>query len=187
MNKEELRARFRELERQRSPEQVASASRAVCEALSNLPLFRQARCIGAYLSLPTEIGTGEILEAAWRQGATVCVPYFRPESGDYGLSRLDRDSPLREGRWHLREPEHPEPMDPPQLDLILVPGVAFDRQGGRLGHGGGHYDRLLVRVARPLRLGLAFQDQVVDHLPEEDHDQGVQAILTDQGLIEGNP
>jgi len=183
MSKALLRARFRNMEQNRPADSVAMASRAIYEKLIAMEVFQKAQCIGAFLSLPTEVHTNEIIHACWEQGSTVCVPYYIPEKKYYGMSRLDPSAPIQMKKWNVREPENPDPVDPGQLDLILVPAMAFDVHGVRLGHGGGHYDRLLLNV-KGFRLGIAFQDQVVDELPREPHDQCVQAILTEQKLIE---
>lgn len=181
-----LRARFRELEQNRPADEVAAASRAIYQSLLKHDAFQQARCIGAFLSLPAEVQTREIIRACWENGATVCVPYYIASERFYGLSRLDPAAALRARRWNVREPEQPDPADPSGLDLILVPAMAFDVHGTRLGHGGGHYDRLLAGV-KGFRLGLAFHEQLVEELPREPHDQPVQAILTDRKYIEVTP
>ena len=186
MNKPELRAQFRQLEQNRPADEVTRYSRAICDRLITMDVFQKAQCIGAYLSLASEVQTSDIIHACWEQGATVCVPYYIPEKKYYGMSRLDPSAPLKATKWNLREPENPEPFDPGQLDLILVPAMAFDLHGMRLGHGGGHYDRLLPAV-KGYRLGLAFHEQVVDQLPGEPHDEKVHAILTEQKLIEALP
>lgn len=179
-----LRARFREFEQNRPADEVTAASRAIYERLVTLDVFQKAQCVGAYLALPSEVQTRPIIEACWENGASVCVPYYIAAERYYGMSRLDPAAALRTRMWNLREPENPEPVDPSQLDLILVPAMAFDHRGTRLGHGGGHYDRLLKNV-KGYRLGLAFHEQVVTgDLPREAHDQSVQAILTEQKLIE---
>ncbi|HMP89526.1 MAG TPA: 5-formyltetrahydrofolate cyclo-ligase [Kiritimatiellia bacterium] len=182
MNKSTLRSRFREMEQNRPADKITSASRAIYEALITSKVFLNAQCIGAYLSLPTEIQTSDIIHACWEQGSTVCVPYYIPEKKYYGMSRLDPSAPIQERQWNVREPENPDPVDPALLDLILVPGMAFDIHGVRLGHGGGHYDRLLPAV-KGYRLGIAFHEQVIDTLPREPHDECVQAILTEQKWI----
>lgn len=181
-----LRARFRELERNRPADEVTTASQAIFRQLAALEVFQQAQCIGVYLSLPSEVQSREIIEACWENGVNVCVPYYLPEDRIYSMSRLAPGAPVRTQRWNIREPERPEPVDPAKLDLILVPAMAFDLHGNRLGHGGGHYDRLLTQV-KGYRLGLAFHEQVVDELPHEPHDQPVQAILTERKLLEVTP
>lgn len=186
MNKSVLRSEFRQLERNRPADEVARYSRAIFERLTALPVFQKAQCVGAYLSLASEVQTADIIHACWEQGATVCVPYYIPEKKYYGMSRLDPSATVRSMKWNVREPENPEPVDPSLLDLILVPAMAFDLHGVRLGHGGGHYDRLLPAV-KGYRLGLAFHEQVVDRLPSEPHDEKVHAILTDQKLFEVIP
>lgn len=182
-----LRARFREHEQNRPADRVASASRVIYEQLVQMEVFQKAQCVGVYLALPAEVQTRAIIEACWENGATVCVPYYIAAERYFGMSRLNPAATLRSGKWNVSEPENPEPFDPAQLDLILVPAMAFDRHGTRLGHGGGHYDRVLQNV-KGYRLGLAFHEQVVDDdLPRESHDQPVQAILTEQKLIEVTP
>jgi len=183
MTKQTLRNKFRDMEHNRPADQVKAASRAIFERLTTLEVFQRAQCVGAYLSLPSEVQTDDIIRACWKAGKQVCVPYFIAEKRFYGMSRLDPDAPIKVKKWNLREPENPQPMDAATLDLILVPALAFDTTGVRLGHGGGHYDRLLLNVTG-YRLGLAFHEQVAEPLPREPHDEPVQAILTEQKLIE---
>ena len=187
MTKALLRTHFRDIERNRPSDRIASASQIICEKLSQLEVFRSARCIGAFLSLPSEVQTGGILQACWAKGASVCVPYYMEGQRMYGMSSFERGGAIRKQKWNVPEPEAVMPVDPAGLDLILVPALAFDRQGVRLGHGGGYYDRLLSSVKRAFRLGLAFHEQLTDQLPHEPHDQPVHAILTEQTLIEATP
>jgi 5-formyltetrahydrofolate cyclo-ligase len=181
--KQVLRAKFREQERNRPTDEVRAASRAIFEKLVAMDVFKRAKCVGAYLALPSEVQTDEIIRACWEQGKRVCVPYYIPEKRHYGMSRIDPGSAILTRKLNLREPEKPEPVDPATMDLILVPAMAFDVNGVRLGHGGGHYDRLLLNV-KGFRLGLAFREQVVDQLPREPHDECVHAILSEQKLFE---
>lgn len=187
MTKTLMRARFRELERNRPADEVQSASRMIGRRLAELEVFRSARCLGAFLSLPSEVQTSGILADCWDRNIAVAVPYYVEDTRQYAMSRLERSTRLVTRKWGVAEPAEIVPVDPADLDLILVPAMAFDLQGVRLGHGGGHYDRLLTGVKRAFRLGLAFQSQIVDQLPREPHDQPVHAILTEQKLIEVIP
>jgi len=187
MTKTLMRARFRELERNRPADEIRSASHTISTRLLELEAFRSARRIGAYLSLPAEVQTAEILKACWSRGMQVCVPYYQEDTRRYGMSRLDAHGELIKRKWSVPEPAAIIAVDTADLDLILVPAVAFDFQGVRLGHGGGHYDRLLAGMKRTFRLGIAFHAQVIDRLPREPHDQTVHAILTEQKLIEVTP
>jgi 5-formyltetrahydrofolate cyclo-ligase len=183
MSKQQLRAQFREMDRNRPADEVQSASRAIYEKLVAMEIFQKAQCVAAFLSLPGEVQTDDIIHACWEQGSTVCVPYYILEKKFYGMSLLDPAGPIKTHRYNVREPENPKPIDMSQIDLILIPAMAFDVHGVRLGHGGGHYDRLLLNI-KGYRLGLAFQEQIVDSLPGEPHDENVNAILTEQKLIE---
>jgi 5-formyltetrahydrofolate cyclo-ligase len=80
MNKQELRAQFRDMNRNRPADEVASYSHAIYERLITMDIFQKAQCIGAFLSLPSEVQTNDIIHACWEQGSTVCVPYYIPEN-----------------------------------------------------------------------------------------------------------
>lgn len=186
MNKQELRTNYRELERNRPQDETKFFSKTICERLVALDDFKNAKRIGVFLPLPTEVQIDQVIEGAWKDGKTVCVPYFHPEKHYYGMSLLNPGSALKTERWNVREPADPQPVDPASLDLILVPAMAFDRSGNRLGHGGGHYDRLLEHFTG-IRIGLAFHDQIAEALPIQPHDQPVQRIITETGIIEAAP
>jgi 5-formyltetrahydrofolate cyclo-ligase len=147
----EVRARLRALD----PEARRRESAAIQARLFALEAFRRARGVHCFLSLAEEVETGPILERCRAEGKLVLVPYQLPEAGRLGVARWSPGMPLAAGPLGVREPVRPRgaadeagaPADWEAIDLVIVPGLAFDREGGRLGHGKGYYDRFLAELA----------------------------------------
>ena len=149
------------------------------------PLWEQARSILFFAPLADELDIWPLLECAHVAGKEVALPRFVPETGDYvacTLQDLQRD--VRAGHFQIREPvEHCAKLPLKRLDLTLVPGVAFDLLGRRLGRGKGFYDRLLADVCGKT-CGVAFDVQIVRQIPVASHDVHVNRILTPTRWIE---
>jgi len=162
-------------------------SRLIWERFFSLPDYLSARTVMAYLNLPSEVRTQPYVWAVQEQGRQVVVPYC--EGDELGLFRLDSMHELAAGTLGILEPRielrarAERRVEVAQLDLILVPGVAFDRRGGRLGHGKGYYDRLLRRARRDTPLvGLAFECQLVPAVPMLPHDVPVDKLVTEEAV-----
>lgn len=142
----------------------------------------------AYSSLGSEIDTLPLLLAVLEGGKTLLLPKVNPAAGAlevYEVKNIESD--LRAGVWGILEPV-PEICvcrAPSQQELILVPGVAFDRQGGRIGYGRGYYDKLLASCRGvnhfPRAIAAAFETQVVDAIPMEPHDVRIDMLVTEAG------
>jgi 5-formyltetrahydrofolate cyclo-ligase len=135
-----------------------------------------------YVSLPHEVQTWRMMEAMLSRGKRVVVPVTQPGTKRLTLSEVrDPASELAEGAFGVWEPLPlaRRPVRMRDLDLVLVPGLAFDRRGHRLGHGHGYFDRFLARLPKTTpTVGLAFRFQFLDRLPTAAHDHPVQTILT---------
>lgn len=170
-----MRARRQALD----PAWVAEASIAVQRGILSMRAFTDASVAGCYLAIASEVRTGMLVEECWRAGRTVAVPAWDRASGRYRMALLERDAPLRCGKMGVREPATPDWVD--AVDVIIVPGLAFDPSGARLGHGGGYYDRILAGLGRePARVGVAFDFQVVDLVPADGRDERVDAVVTEK-------
>jgi 5-formyltetrahydrofolate cyclo-ligase len=182
-----LRLQVREHRRALDAGWVAEASEAVARRVRAMPEFARARTVACYLALPGEVRTERLLESAWRAGKRVCVPACRPDTGGYALAWLDRGEPVATPAGRMaREPAAPRWVGAERLDLALVPGVAFDRRGARLGHGGGHYDRLLARTAVGLKVGLAFEWQIAERLPAGPRDVPMDRVVSERAAYGGD-
>jgi 5-formyltetrahydrofolate cyclo-ligase len=162
-----------------------SASRAIAARLAALPAWKDAGTVALYAALGAEVDTAELARLAVAGGKRVAWP--RTSSSGPGLSFASCPAaelvpgPARA----LEPPPDAPPVSLPSIDLFVVPGVAFDARGGRLGRGRGHYDAALARI-RPgaLRVGLAFDEQVVERIPVEPHDVRVDAVVTPSCVLE---
>lgn len=182
MSKTELRQHIRALLQAQSADVRAKKSRQICEEVLALPACRRARTIMCYVALPHEVNTAVIIDQALQDGQRVAVPVMETAAKTLSASLIhDRTGALVKGPYGVMQPaddaRHPVTVD--ELDLIVVPGVAFTRQGQRLGQGKGYYDRFLHDVPRRVpRIGLAFACQLVDALPSEPHDETVDQVLS---------
>jgi 5-formyltetrahydrofolate cyclo-ligase len=177
--KSELRSRIRAALKQISAEEAVTASRQACELLQAQTIWRQANCVLFYSPLALELDLSPLMREARVKGKTVALPRFIATDGCYGVFDAGHSpESLQRGNFGVLEPG-PEAVAIPlnQLDLALVPGIAFDMGGRRLGRGKGFYDRLLAAVPSP-KCGVAFDQQVVSEIPVESHDILMNFILT---------
>jgi 5-formyltetrahydrofolate cyclo-ligase len=166
-------------------------SRAITDRVMQLPEYTRANAVMFYIDVRAEVRTRHALPAALASGKTIVVPWCN-EHGELELFRLDGMQELELGMYRILEPRaelRPLPekqIAPHELDLILVPGVAFDRHGGRTGHGKGYYDKLLqhARHDAPL-VGLAFECQMFPEIPMQSHDIFMDKIVTEAAVYEG--
>jgi 5-formyltetrahydrofolate cyclo-ligase len=161
------------------------ASQAICTHLSSLPSISTADTIFAYLPLAEEVDLTPLLTTWIEESRTVCVPIVTWESKAMhavGLPTLDRES-LIERKYGLREPRDPQSIPAETIDVMLVPGLGFDRDGGRLGRGGGYYDRYLEINRSPIVIGVAFDCQMLDSIVKQEHDQLMTVVVTPSGII----
>lgn len=178
--KVEIRAAMRTQRAGLDPAWVLTASAGLSERVVALPEFKRASVVCCYLSLPGEVQTRTIMEAAWRAGKRIAVPCAR-DDGEYMPAWLTPEEPLASGRFAVRQPAVPQWAKPDGFDLVLVPGLAFTEKGGRLGHGRGYYDRMLARLGRHVqcKAGLCFACQIKPDLPVLDHDVGMDIVVTE--------
>jgi 5-formyltetrahydrofolate cyclo-ligase len=160
-------------------ERRAAAERAAIRLLA-LPEVWRSPTILLYAAGPEELDAFAVLDRLIERERSVLLPRVRDD--DLELARLTGVPDLVSGFRGIREPAGPR-IDPSVVDVAVVPGVAFDLDGGRLGHGGGHYDRLLAELEPDaVRIGLCFSCQVVPRVPREPHDQVVDIVVTDRAV-----
>jgi len=155
-------------------------SQAVAARLLASDPFAAARCVHCYVATPTEVQTEAVIEEALRRGKRVVAPTMR--GGMPALSEVKSGDPLHPGAFGILEPASNLPVTPEEVDLWVVPGVGFGRDGSRLGRGGGYYDRLLSE-AQGVVIGLAFDFQVADRMPTEPSDRFVDYVMTESAVI----
>ena len=162
-----------------SREEAIAASNRACILLRTQSIWQRATSILFYASLPSELDLSPLLREALAKGKTVALPRFVEETGLYAAFQItDTGEGLTPGTFGVPEPSAGAPsLALNQLDLALVPGIAFDKDGRRLGRGKGFYDRLLAAVPGA-KCGVAFDCQVVSEIPVESHDVLMNFVLT---------
>lgn len=179
--REQVRARLKGL----GPAERAAASAEVRGRLAAQLLWQSAQSILFFAPLPEELDVWPLLTEALSAGKHVALPRFAAESRAYeAFTVQDLATDLQAGRFGIREPNGRCPrLTIARVDLALVPGVAFDLHGRRLGRGKGYYDRLLKQV-RGTTCAVAFDEQIVEEIPAEPHDVRMDCILTPTRWIE---
>ena len=163
-----------------------SAAQA-CQHLCQWDTFLSAKVIMVYLALPKEADPQPAITTAQKQGKTLVVPWVDWEKRVMTPVELaGTNIPMENSRHGLRQPAKAIPFSSEAIDLVLVPGLAFDRQGNRLGRGGGFYDRFLSEYSGQT-CGFAFSFQILDACAVEPHDRPVANLVTEKGLQTMNP
>jgi len=188
-SKATLRARVVGVPPPFTPSEAEERGRRAQEHLAAASFFGTARTVALYAALPSEVSTWELMDAARSAGRRVCFPRIRDGAKVLAFLQVDARSALRLGRWGILEPEADAlAVALPQIDLFVVPGLAFGSRGERLGRGGGHYDATLAAAGRGAqRVGLAWSHQVIEGIPMEPHDAWMDWVATEDALHVGCP
>ncbi len=176
-----LRSALRAERRGREPGEIARASREIATSVLGLPVFQRARHLVAYAAGPGEVDPADLVRAGVARGQMV---YFPRVVGPTLEFLACPPAGLRPGTYGLAEPPGGTPLDPASADVVfLVPGLAFDPAGTRLGRGGGHYDRALADHPAALRIGLACDAHIQSSLPRDPWDQPMDAVVTERRVL----
>ncbi len=173
MDKKELRLHIKTLKKQHSKDELKRQSELILEKLENHKSFIEAKTVMLYSSLPDEVQTHDFL-AKWRNEKKIILPTVVGD--DIIPVELTKDTDFAIGDFNILEPQNEAYTG--TYDLIVVPGVAFDKNGNRLGRGKGYYDRFLCKHLEVKRIGICFDFQFVDEVPTEDNDIKMHEVLT---------
>jgi 5-formyltetrahydrofolate cyclo-ligase len=177
-----LRERMRQVRAAIPQAGRARLAARVEERLFSMPEVRRARIVMLFASFGSEIPTEAIVRRLDAEGRTVLLPFVADD--ELGAARYRPGDPITASALGPMEPAARVPFHPSEIDVVILPGLAFDGRGGRLGYGGAHYDRYLARLpAAALRVGIAFHQQVVDEVPADLRDELVDVVVTDRGVI----
>jgi 5-formyltetrahydrofolate cyclo-ligase len=178
-SKSELRRKLRGILKEMTSSQRAEQSERAIKLLRSRPEWREARMVALYAPLSTEMDLSPLLSATLEEAREIAIPSFDVSSGKYLLRAIqNHTTDCVVGQFGILEPaSHCAIVPGSRLDLILVPGLGFDKNGGRLGRGKGYYDRLLQECSG-LRCGCAFEEQLIPQIPMESHDLPMHCLLT---------
>jgi 5-formyltetrahydrofolate cyclo-ligase len=177
LTKAKIRTKILATFKKQKEEELSLKSRRIKAALFRNKLFKQAKTVMFYVSLGNEVNTTEMIEEALRLGKKVVVPVCG-ENRKLEPCVLKRKGAMQCGPYGILEPALKRPVGLDKLDLVIVPGLAFDTRGNRLGRGKGYYDCFLASVPHSCRsIGLAYDFQVLPSVPVADHDVNVHKLI----------
>jgi 5-formyltetrahydrofolate cyclo-ligase len=166
-----------------TPKDLRARSLVIQKKMLGTEAFKSAKCLCVYISLPKEAGTREVIKESLKLGKKVLVPLADLKTKElklYAIKNLKTD--VKKGPYGIFEPKPAKTKLTPlkEADLVVVPGVVFDRHNHRVGRGAGFYDRFLKKAPKKTaKIGLAFSFQVVSKVPVEGHDQRLDKVITD--------
>ena len=175
MNKKELRAQVRARKRAMTGEQIREKSEKLTRLLTETEAYRNARSIYGYLPYNQEVRTVPLLEQTLRDGKRVAVPKCRGD--EMRFIWMDDLTAVEKGYAGIPEPVADGPEADDETALVLMPGLAFDREGHRIGYGGGFYDKFLARERNHPTVALCYDFQIFDHLETDEFDVPVDLVL----------
>ncbi|MDP8258420.1 MAG: 5-formyltetrahydrofolate cyclo-ligase [Candidatus Aadella gelida] len=183
VRKSELRKEITRRLQDQDPVSRGINSRKIQEKVLSSEIFQTCKTVMTYVSLTTEVSTELINEETFKLGKRVAVPYMEPTEETIIASKLTAIKNLEKGPFGIFQPRRDlvEEIPPEEIDLILVPAIAYGKNNMRLGRGKGCYDKFLARCAlsRTPTIGLAFRFQVIEELPSDPHDRPVSLVITE--------
>ena len=185
MDKAELRRKLLNSLLAIPPEQRSERSRRACRNLVSTEQFQGASTIMMFLSLPHEVDTSEAILHAWQLGKAVAVPKVSWQQRHMIAVEINSlETGLSTASSGLRSPVAGVPVPFEEIDLVVTPGLGFDKKGNRLGRGGSYYDRFFANEElKAARCGFGFAEQLLDTVPVTEHDEPVEILVTDEEII----
>ena len=193
MDKTALRKQMLQLRSQLKPKFLENSAKRMGGQIAALPAFRDAELVMLYHSFKNEAGTHPLLQYCFNTNKKVVLPQVVKAAAGEPASAPELKAwlvpgpdALISGAMGILEPDPLlcKPVDPALIDLIIVPGVAFDSVGGRIGYGKGYYDRFLPQLRADVpKLGLAYDFQVLPRVPQDEFDIRMDAIVTEKGIL----
>lgn len=166
-------------------DQVGELSALVQESFLALEGYKRASKVAFYSSIRSEVSTDGVIKQSLKDGKEVYLPRVKKDSYGVDFVRFTGSEDLKAGAFGVLEPTGDDIIAPEELDLIVLPGVAFDESGARIGYGKGHYDMTLEKVSCT-KVAFAFEIQVVEKIETEPHDVGMDIVITEERIIRKN-
>lgn len=187
LEKQRIRERILLKRRSLKTEELIEMSREIQKRIFSLPEFKESTTISIYIDFDNEVRTRDIIKDSIHTGKRVTIPYTKGKDNSLLLSEVrDIDKELEASTFGILEPkkEYFRYIPDNEIDAVIVPGIAFDEKGRRLGYGGGYYDRLLIKLNRDIvTIGLAFEFQILSEIPWWFYDIFIDKIITERRLI----
>ena len=185
MDKAQLRRELQNCLLSITSEQRSEKSRKACRNLVSIPQFQSASTVMMFLSLPHEVDTSEAILNAWQLGKTVAVPKVSWQQRHMIAVQINSlETGISTEASGLQNPIAGVPVAFEEIDLVVTPGLGFDKKGNRLGRGGSYYDRFFANTElKASRCGFGFTEQLVEKVPVAEHDEPVDIVVTEKEII----
>lgn len=187
--KKQIRREKLKIRREMNIEEKSNYDKIIKDKFFESSFYKESENIFIYISYDSEINTKYIITRAIKEGKKIYVPRTEFSTKLMNAVIIENFDNLVESRYGILEPKKDEPfIDPNDLDLIVVPGVAFDKNGGRVGYGAGYYDRYFKRInnenkSKIVKLALAYDFQLMDKVPTDEEDVLIDAVMTEKQFI----
>lgn len=180
-SKKILRQHIRQKRQSLSQHEVTQYSSEICHRIIASKVYKNAACIGCYIAFQNEVDLTTLIQHAWQNQKTVCIPVVTSDA-HMTFHLYTKETFLKSGKFGIPEPQHEKLIEPQQIDLLLVPLVAFDEKGNRLGQGCGFYDRYLeIAPQNTVTIGVGYELQKVNELPIDPWDIRLNKIISEKG------
>ena len=179
--KQKLRKEILEKSDSLIKEEIKEKSKIIKEKLFSSPEFKKAKTICFFVSFNSKVNTYEMIKESIDQGKTICVPIATDHK--LILSKINNFDELnKKSKYGILEPQEINEMPKDNVDIIIVPGTVFDKEGHRIGYGKGYYDGLLKEYKR-LSIGICFDLQIIDKVPRDEWDEQLDKVITEKGIM----
>ena len=154
------------------------ASDQIVTNFLTLEVFHSSETVALYMAIGGEVRMDSLFTECWKRGKRTCIPVFNAERNVYDMAEISPETCFKVGNYGIKEPISPTLVPLDEIDLIAVPGVAFDLTRNRLGRGGGYYDRILEDFGGT-SVAVAFGFQILEEIPVDPHDEPVDILITE--------
>src|SRR6056297_1690295 len=190
-NKEILRKKWMKKRKKVAKKEEDIKSKIISKKILSLKEIKESKNIMIYVSYRSEVSTNKLIISLLNKNKRIFAPYCIKDEKRMEVVEIENpDQDLEKGAYGIKEPAkriRNNKIDPKNLDIVVVPAVAFSKSGYRVGYGGGYYDRFLERLAnKTISIGINYEEMLFDKVPKEDHDLAVDMVVTDKRLLRIN-
>ncbi len=181
--KKELRKRILNIRNSMSIENVEKNSSIIIDKIINTDIYKQSKVVFIYMDFNKEVMTSQLIKRMLSEKKRVVIPYTDKINTELIPSEITKQADLKLNSFGYYEPVSIMPVDPEEIDLVIVPGVVFDKQLNRIGFGKGYYDKILIKLKpSAVKIAVAHEFQVFELIPTEEHDIKMDMIITEKSI-----
>lgn len=182
-SKSQLRKRVLNVRNNMSKEDVKKNSNAIMDKITSLDIYKQSKVVFIYMDFKNEVITSNLIKHMLSEKKRVVIPYTDSINTVLIPSEITKESDLKQNSFGYFEPKSILPVNIEEIDLVIVPGVVFDKNLNRIGFGKGYYDKILNRLKPSAKkIALAHDFQVLEDIPAEEHDVKMDMIITEKNI-----